>query len=282
MPIRAPQHSSIPLLAHEAAGFGPLVPGVRGDDGGEEGAGRLDVVVVAVHPALGQPCGLIFGQHAGTDGDVEARLLADERHELQEALHGALVGAAHGQHDAELRCAECGGLAGGGEDLLGIEEGRGLDGRVEAGRLRAEVAVLGTSAGLGREDPLDLHLGPAPGQPDLVGQRGQRHDRAVGQCGQRGQLGAGQEPALVEERPFGSGDDRPFGRGQGRLGRWGRRGRDGGAEGERGRGRHDAHGSGRVRFAGSRGRQGGEGERRQCGGRASGGGGAGCRPAAEC
>ena len=184
-----------------------------------------------MHAALGQPCGLIFGQDAGAHGDVEPRLLADERHELQKALHGALVGAAHRQHDAELRRAEGCGLAGGGEDLLCIEEGRGLHGRVEAGRLRAEVAVLGTSTGLGREDPLDLHLGPAPVEPDLVGQRGQRHDGAVGKCGQRGQLGAGQEPVLVEERPLGAGDHRPFGRGQGAPGagvaprawRWGER-----------------------------------------------------------
>ena len=123
-----------------------------------------------MHAALGQPRGLILGQDAGADGDVQPRVLADERHQLQEALHGALVGAAQRQHDAELRRAESGGLAGGGENLLRIEKGRGLDGRVEAGRLRAEVTVLGTSAGLGREDPLDLHLGPAPVEPDLVGE----------------------------------------------------------------------------------------------------------------
>ena len=85
------------------------------------------------------------------------------------------------------------------EDLVGIEEGGGLDRGVEPGGLRAEVAVLGAAAGLGRQDPLDLDLGPAPGQADLVGQRGQGHDGAVGQGGQGGQLVPGQQAALVEE-----------------------------------------------------------------------------------
>ena len=67
-------------------------------------------------------------------------------------------------------------------------KGVALTGRVEAGGLRAEVAVLGAAAGLGREDALDLDLGPAPGQPDLMGQRGQGHDGAVGQGGQGGEL----------------------------------------------------------------------------------------------
>ena len=122
-----------------------------------------------------------------------------ERDELEDALHGALVGPAHGEHDAELRGAERCGLAGGGEDLVGIEERRGLDRRVEARGLRTEVAVLGAAAGLGREDALDLDLGPAPGQPHLVGQRGQVHDGAVGQRGEGGELVPGQQAALVEE-----------------------------------------------------------------------------------
>ena len=57
---------------------------------------------------------------------------------------------------------------------------------------------------------------------------------------------------LVEKRSLGSGYHGPFGRSEGRLGRWRRRGRDGGAEGQRRRSRHEAHGSGRVGFAGSR------------------------------
>ena len=42
--------------------------------------------------------------------------------------------------------------------------------RLEAPGLAAEVAVLGAAAGLDRDDPLDLHLRPAPAHPDLVGE----------------------------------------------------------------------------------------------------------------
>ena len=172
-----------------------------------------------MHAALGQAAGLVLGEDAGADRDVEAGLVTDEGDEFEDALHGALVGPAHGEHDAELRGAEGGGLAGGGEDLVGIEEGRGLHGRVEAGGLRAEVAVLGAAAGLGRQDPLDLDLGPAPGQPDLVGERGQRHDGAVGQRGERRQLVRREEAALVEEGVLSGGDHRSVRRTQGDLGR---------------------------------------------------------------
>ena len=140
-------------------------------------------------------------------------------HEVEDALHGALVGPAHGEHDAELRGAEGGGLAGGGEDLGRIEEGRGLDRRVEARGLRAEVAVLGAAARLGRQDALDLDLGPAPGQPDLVRQGGEVHDGTVGQRGQGGELVGRQEAALVEEGRLCSGDHSPVRRAEGDLGR---------------------------------------------------------------
>ena len=157
-----------------------------------------------------------------------------------------------------------------------MEEWRGFDGRVEARGLRAEVSVLGAATGLRREDPLDLHLGAAPVESDLVGERRDRHDGAVGKSGQSCQLGARQEAVFVEERTLGCGYHLTFGRGQGRLGRRGRLGRlgrlrrlgrlgrlgrlrarrrrwrDGGTDSERRRGRHDAHGSGRVSPAGSR------------------------------
>ncbi len=123
------------VVAHQAAGLGPLVPAVRGDDGGEVRASRLDVVVVAVHAPFGQAPGLVLGEDAGADGNVEAGLVPDERHEVEDALHGALVGTAHGEDETELRGAEGGGLAGGGEHLVGIEERGGLDGRVESRRL---------------------------------------------------------------------------------------------------------------------------------------------------
>ena len=124
-----------PELLDHAAGVGPLVPGVGGDDLGEVGPCRLDVVVVAVDAALRQAAGLVLGEDAGADGDVEARLVVDEGDEVEDALHGALVGSAQGEHDAELGGAELGRLPGGIEDLVSVEEGRRLDRGLEAGGL---------------------------------------------------------------------------------------------------------------------------------------------------
>ncbi len=109
-------------------------------------------------------------------------------------------------------------------------KGVALTGRVEARGLRAEVAVLGAAAGLGGQDALDLDLGPAPGQPDLVGQGGQRHDGAVGQRGQRGELVRRQEATLVEEGGLCAGDHSSVRRTQGDLGRRRRRRSGSGAE----------------------------------------------------
>ncbi len=244
----------MPCVAHPAARLGPLVPAVRGHDGGKVRASGLDVVVVAVHASLGQAMGLVLGEDAGADGDVESRLVPDEWDEVEEARDGALVGTADGEDEAELRCAESGGLTGGGEDLARIEKRGGLDGRVEARRLRAEVAVLGASARLGGEDALDLDFGAAPGEAHLMRQGRQGHDGAVGQRGQRGQLVTAQEAALVEECRLDSGDHRPVRRAQGDLGLGrGRRAvrRRGVAEGDGTRGGHGAHGSGRVGSPGS-------------------------------
>ena len=128
-------------------------------------------------------------------------------HELLEPLHRLLVGPAHGEHDAELRRADGGRLAGGGEQLVPVEERRGLHDGVELGGLRAEVAVLGAAARLGGEDALHLDLGPAPRQPHLVGQRGQRRHALVGQRRQRRQLLGGELPPLVEEGVAGRGEE---------------------------------------------------------------------------
>ena len=75
-----------------------------------------------------------------------------------------------------------------GQHLLGVEERRGQHRRVEAGRLGAEVAVLRTAAGLGRQDALHLDRVAAPGQAHLVGQGGQQRHGRVGDGGQLGEL----------------------------------------------------------------------------------------------
>ena len=64
------------VVADQAAGVLALLPGVGGDHVGEEGPRRLEVVVVAVDAALGEPPGLVLGQQAGADRHVEAGPLA--------------------------------------------------------------------------------------------------------------------------------------------------------------------------------------------------------------
>ena len=80
-----------------------------------------------------------------------------------------------------------------------VEQGRGPHRRVEAGRLAAEVAVLGAAPGLARDDALHLDGRTAPGQAHLVGEGAQGRRRLHRQSGQTGQLRRGQQPALVEQ-----------------------------------------------------------------------------------
>ena len=148
-------------------------------DGREIGARGLDIVVVPVDTTFGQTLGLILGQDAGTHRHVEPRLLGDERYKLQKTLHNALVGSPHGQHDAELGRSERCRLAGGGEYRFGLQE----RGRFHGSANREDCAQNGNPRGsppVFAENSFDLHLGPAPGEPHLVGQRGQRHDCSVG------------------------------------------------------------------------------------------------------
>ena len=57
-------------------------------------------------------------EDAGRDRHVEPGLVPHDRHQLEDPPERALVGAADGQHDAELRGAERRGLPGGLQDLV--------------------------------------------------------------------------------------------------------------------------------------------------------------------
>ena len=180
MPSSTPQHSSMPCSPHELARLEPLVPRVRGDDLREERPCRLEVVVVAVHATVGEAPAWSSSRMPALTATLRPDSLADQRHELEQALHRALVGAAHGEHDAELRRAQLGGLLGRARSTSSVSRnGRGLHLGLELRRLAAEVAVLGATAGLGREDALDLDLGTAPGQAHLVRQRRERRHGAA-------------------------------------------------------------------------------------------------------
>ena len=107
----APQHSSIPCaltMRHVSARSSHVCVVTMV---GEVGLCRLDVVVVAVDASLGEATGLVFGQDARADRNVQPGLFVDERDQVEDALQRALVGPAYGEDDAELGGAEGGGLA---------------------------------------------------------------------------------------------------------------------------------------------------------------------------
>ncbi len=138
-------------------------------------------------------------------------------HDLLEVGHQPLVGAPHGVDQAELAGPQLGGLAGRPQHLVVRQQRHGLDRRVELRRLRAEVAVLGAAAGLGRQDALDLDRVAAPRDAHRVGGVGEGGDVVVGQRGQGGELVERELAPVVDERPA-SGVDQlgavHFGRGR--------------------------------------------------------------------
>ena len=197
----------MPVVAHEPTGLGSLVPRVGGDDLREERAGRLDVVVVTVHPGGRQLPGLGGGEDAGRDGDVEPGSLPHHRGDAHQLVHDDRARTAHREHDAELARAKLGGLPRRLEDLLDVKERCCLDRRVELGGLGAEMTVLRAPAGLRREDPFDLDLGTAPGKADLVGEGGQHRHRFVRQRGQRRELRQAEREPLVDQLVAGGAEE---------------------------------------------------------------------------
>ena len=72
------------------------------------------------------------------------------------------------------------------------------------------MAVLRASPGLGRQDALDLDFGPAPGQPDLVGQGGQRRSpSSSGSSASPASSRPVEQATVVEEGPLGRGQPGP-------------------------------------------------------------------------
>src|SRR5262249_37706601 len=138
-------------------------------DVGEVRAGGLEVVVVAVDAEVAQLDALLAGEDAERAGDVDLDVLLDRDDAFADLVHQALVRAAHGGDDAELRRAGRRGLARGLPERRDVEPDR-PDGRLEAPRLAAEVAVLRAPARLDGDDALDLDLRSAPAHADLVGE----------------------------------------------------------------------------------------------------------------
>ncbi len=220
-PCRAAHRSTAPCRAalHEPAGVGPLVPGVGRDDGGEERLRRLEVVVVAVHAALGQAPGLVLGQDAGADRHVEARSRRGSRGTRSRMrCMRALVGAAHGEHDAELGRAEGCRLAGRGEHLVGVEERGRLDRGVERDDCEQKWQSSGQPPVLADRMPSTSTSGPHQASRTSWASAASVRHGAVGQRGQRGELVAGERAAARRGGPFRPGRSRPCPPRSGRLG----------------------------------------------------------------
>ena len=93
----------------------------------------------------------------------------------------ALLGAAHRDHDAELRGARVACCVRGSQHLVEVEERVDVDVGVEARRLRAERAVLGARARLAVDQALELDLGSAILEAHTVGERHERRKLVEGQ-----------------------------------------------------------------------------------------------------
>ena len=122
MPRIPPQHSSMPASIASRAVCDAVVVGVRRADRREHLAARLEVVVVAAHARGREPRGLLRGEQAERARDLEPGLGVHGVDGVDHLVEQALLGAAHGDDDAELRRAGVAGGAGGGEDLVEVEE----------------------------------------------------------------------------------------------------------------------------------------------------------------
>src|SRR5699024_8809933 len=172
----------------------------------EEGAGGLEVVVVAVDAGGLESVDLLLGEDAHGDGHVDVHLGEDGGDGLLELDHEALVRTLHRGDDAELGGAGLLGLLGGLDELGDVELDTADRGLEQAG-LGAEVAVLGAAARLEGDDALDLHLFTAPAQADLVGEVEELGQALVVKLEDLEELGLGEAFALLEGDVTGAGED---------------------------------------------------------------------------
>ena len=190
-------------VAGEAGRADPVVVAVRRADRREQLAARFEVVVVAAD-ARGREAIRLFGcQQPEGARDLEAGLALHRVDCVDDASEQPLLRAAHRDDDAELGRAGVTRCVRGREDLVDVEERIDVDARVVADRLRTERAVLGAGAGLGVDEALELHLGSAPRQPDLVRERDERRQLVEGEAGDAERFGSGEMAPFTEQCLFG-------------------------------------------------------------------------------
>ncbi len=154
----APAAYRQPGLLHVCQRFKALVVATRADDLGVELAAGIEVMVVGVESGFLEPLGLRFGQHAQRAAHLQPQL-ANGRNHLQHFVEMAVVAhlAPSGAH-AKAGAARLLGLARSFEHRVELQQAMPVDAGMVAGRLRTIGAVLGTAAGLHRQQCAKLHL----------------------------------------------------------------------------------------------------------------------------
>ncbi len=160
-----------------------------------------------MNPTRSQPFGLAGSEDARRHRNVEAGLRVNARHQVKDPGERSLVGTANSEHDAELGRSERSRLGGCGQHLVGVQERCRLHGGLVARRLGAEVAVLRAAPRLRGQDPLDLDGRSAPGQANVVGQRGKCMNGFVAHGRERGQLLRTQPAPVHDQGIAGSRED---------------------------------------------------------------------------
>ena len=204
---------------HVLARLVALVPGVGGDDLGEKGPGRLQVVVVPMDPAGGEALGLRPVEDPGGYRHVEPRRGLHHRNQFEQPAHGPFVRTAYGQHDAELAWHPAAAVCRAASRTCSVSrKGVARTGVSNRDDWAQKWQSSGHPPGLGGQDALDLDGFTAPGQAHLMGQGGQGRHQGVGHGGELGQLLGAEALVAADQLVAGRGD---LGRGrreQARLG----------------------------------------------------------------
>ncbi len=201
-------------VAHAVQRVEAVLVGAGGDDLAVELGRGVQVVVVVVQTGLLELFGLALAQHAERDAGLQAERL-DRADHLGHGLQVVRLGATPGGAHAEALGAACLGGAGGGQHLVQRHQLFRFQAGVVARRLRAIAAVLGTAAGLDRQQARQLDaVGVEVGAVRLLGAGHQVHERqgvklhhggaAPGGRGLRlGRLGNGNVGGLHQRTPEG-------------------------------------------------------------------------------
>ena len=144
-------------LAHALQRVQPVLKGPGADDLVVIFFRRIDIVIVVVETGLGETVDLLTRQHAERHAGFHAHFL-HALHDGADRVHVAILGLAPGGAHAIARRPGFLRLAGLCEHLFDFHQLGGLEAGVEFRALGAIAAILGTAAGLDREQRRHLHL----------------------------------------------------------------------------------------------------------------------------